>query len=174
MKDRIAELLQLKGMSIAQFADSIGIQRSTIHHIITGRNKPSLDVIIKIHNTYPDIDLEWLISGKDNSPESHIFVQKDLFSENASHEELTMATDNTQRPDYNTDIPAVGYAGERRTVTGNQDDTPDLGDRTAGKQNDISSRYHISEYPPAVGKVATQVIIVYSDGSSQTFATLKQ
>ena len=51
-------------MSPAQFADVINVQRSSISHLISGRNKPSLEFIQKILKTFPEIDSDWLLFGK--------------------------------------------------------------------------------------------------------------
>jgi transcriptional regulator with XRE-family HTH domain len=64
MVDRIIEILKSRNLSPAQFADMIGVQRSSISHLISGRNKPSLEFVQKILKTFPDIDVEWLLSGK--------------------------------------------------------------------------------------------------------------
>jgi transcriptional regulator with XRE-family HTH domain len=52
-----------KSISTITFAEQVGVQRSALSHIFSGRNKPSVDVLYKIKNTFPDIDLEWLITG---------------------------------------------------------------------------------------------------------------
>lgn len=64
MLDRISQILKTKKLSASQFAISIGVQPSSVSHVLSGRNKPSLDFISKILNTYPDISAEWLITGK--------------------------------------------------------------------------------------------------------------
>lgn len=51
-------------MSPTQFANAIGVQRATLQHIISGRNEPSLKIIMAIHNSFPDVELEWLLNGK--------------------------------------------------------------------------------------------------------------
>jgi transcriptional regulator with XRE-family HTH domain len=51
----------------SSFADKIGVQRSSISHILSGRNKPSLDFIQKIMEHYPKIDAQWLINGKQSN-----------------------------------------------------------------------------------------------------------
>lgn len=51
-------------MSASQFADEIGVQRSSVSHVMSGRNKPSLDFITRIVNMYPEIDSVWLLTGK--------------------------------------------------------------------------------------------------------------
>jgi transcriptional regulator with XRE-family HTH domain len=63
MVERIKELMQQKGLNPSAFADKIQVQRSSISHILNGRNKPSLELIQKIIAAFPDIDIEWLITG---------------------------------------------------------------------------------------------------------------
>lgn len=62
-KDRIEKIMQLEQMTSAQFASEIGIQNSTLSHIVNGRNNPSLDVLKKILTRYPQISSDWLILG---------------------------------------------------------------------------------------------------------------
>ena len=64
MKERIIKLMELLNMSPTQFANAIDIQRATLQHIISGRNEPSLKIIMAIHNKFPDVELEWLLNGK--------------------------------------------------------------------------------------------------------------
>ena len=64
MKDRILEIIKREHLSNADFADKIGISPATVSSILNGRNNPSLDVVTKIHQTYTDINLEWLLYGK--------------------------------------------------------------------------------------------------------------
>ena len=61
---RIQELMQEKDMSSKAFSEEIGIQRSSLSHIFSGRNKPSLDLIIKLKKRFPEIDLNDLILGE--------------------------------------------------------------------------------------------------------------
>lgn len=61
---RLKKFIQIKKLSKSAFAQKIGIQRSTLAHFFSGRNKPSSDFFLKIKETYPDLDLNWLISGK--------------------------------------------------------------------------------------------------------------
>lgn len=64
MKDRILEFLKRENKTSAQFAEEIHVQPSGISHIISGRNKPSLDFVIKMLEKYPFLSTEWLIFGK--------------------------------------------------------------------------------------------------------------
>jgi transcriptional regulator with XRE-family HTH domain len=58
--------MKLNQLSASQFADEIGVQRSSISHVLTGRNKPSLEFIQKIIKRYPKVDASWLIDGSTN------------------------------------------------------------------------------------------------------------
>jgi transcriptional regulator with XRE-family HTH domain len=64
MKDRILAFLKAENKSSSQFAEEIGVQPSGISHIISGRNKPSLDFIVKMLEKYPFLSNEWLLFGK--------------------------------------------------------------------------------------------------------------
>lgn len=59
--DKIKNILADKHLSPSKFADEIGIQRSSISHILSGRNKPSLDIIQKIVKRFPELGLEWIL-----------------------------------------------------------------------------------------------------------------
>ena len=62
--DRLEKFIATEKLSKSAFAQKIGIQRSTLAHIFSGRNKPSSDFFLKIKESYPELDLNWLISGK--------------------------------------------------------------------------------------------------------------
>ena len=59
----------------SMFADQIGVQRSSISHLLSGRNKPSLDLVMKIVSTYPQIDLYWLLGKKEIKEKLDLKVQ---------------------------------------------------------------------------------------------------
>ena len=69
MIERILEILKDKKLSPSQFADEIGIQRSGMSHLISGRNKPSLELIMKVLKRFPDVKPEWLLYGT-SAPEN--------------------------------------------------------------------------------------------------------
>ncbi len=63
MQAQIQEILIKEGLSSSQFADRIGIQRSSVSHVLSGRNKPGFDFIQKILTAFPEINGDWLITG---------------------------------------------------------------------------------------------------------------
>lgn len=64
MIDRILLVLKTQNLTSSQFADEIGVQRSSISHILSGRNNPSLEFVTKILKRFPDINSEWILFGK--------------------------------------------------------------------------------------------------------------
>ena len=64
MNDRIKSIMEYYHLSATQFANEIGIQRSALSHIMSGRNKPSLDFVLKLKNRFDEINIDWLFYGK--------------------------------------------------------------------------------------------------------------
>lgn len=63
---RLEILMDHFGMNASSFADKIGVQRSSISHLLAGRNKPSLDFVLKIMDIFPDVNLYWILNGRGN------------------------------------------------------------------------------------------------------------
>jgi transcriptional regulator with XRE-family HTH domain len=79
MKERILEFLKAENKTSAQFAEDIGVQASGISHILSGRNKPSLDFILKMLEKYRFLSVEWLLFGKGTMYKEQIMP--DLFNQ---------------------------------------------------------------------------------------------
>ena len=67
---RLEIILDYYSLNASAFADKIGVQRSSLSHLLSGRNKPSLDFILKILDVFPDVDLYWILNGKGNFPKN--------------------------------------------------------------------------------------------------------
>ena len=74
MRDRILKIMEREGLTPSKFAESIGIQRSAMSHIISGRNNPSLDVLLKILERFTYVDSDWLLFGKGEMVREHVFT----------------------------------------------------------------------------------------------------
>ena len=66
--ERLQKVIDFYGESASGFAEKIGVQRSSISHILSGRNKPSLDFVMKVLHSYPEVELYWLMNGKGEFP----------------------------------------------------------------------------------------------------------
>jgi transcriptional regulator with XRE-family HTH domain len=67
-RDRIEYLMNLYGLTPSQFSDKTGIQRASVSHILSNRNKPSLDILLKIYHAFEGVELAWLVAGEGNPP----------------------------------------------------------------------------------------------------------
>lgn len=66
--ERLKLIMDYYGLSATALADSISIQRSSISHLLSGRNKPSLDFVMKLLDKYPEVELYWLLKGEGTFP----------------------------------------------------------------------------------------------------------
>lgn len=108
--DRLKDWINSKKISASDFAKQLHIQRSALSHIFSGRNKPSVDVLLKIKDAYPDISLDWLITGE---------IDVQYKDENTKIEGSTDNIDNSMVTDVNI-------------INSN----PDVQDITVSKQHD--------------------------------------
>ncbi|UFH45721.1 helix-turn-helix domain-containing protein [Flavobacterium galactosidilyticum] len=89
---RLETLLDYYSLNASSFADKIGVQRSSLSHLLSGRNKPSLDFILKILEVFPDVDLYWILNGKGTFPKNYDDNSKiDSITEGNKKENTTAA-----------------------------------------------------------------------------------
>ncbi len=65
---RLKQLLRHFELTPSGFADQVGVPRSSMSHLLSGRNKPSLDFTLKVIDKFPEVNLYWLLNGKGNFP----------------------------------------------------------------------------------------------------------
>jgi transcriptional regulator with XRE-family HTH domain len=103
---RLEVILDYYSLNASSFADKIGVQRSSLSHLLSGRNKPSLDFILKIVDFFPDVDLYWILNGKGVFPRNSMEIENlntsqiipnldspapfDLFSESPTSKDLNV------------------------------------------------------------------------------------
>ena len=147
MIDRIKLLMSKKNMSATQFSDEIGIQRSSLSHVLSGRNKPSLDFMLKIKNRFSDINLNWLLLGQENMLQN--------MGDEITHPE------NSPKLDLVSD-PHIGLnVGNRPNKTKNFEG---YGDVKENKKRPTESQSTILRE-----KMIKQVILLYSDDTFSTY-----
>lgn len=94
---RLEEILNFYQLSASAFADQIGVQRSSMSHLLSGRNKPSLDFVLKVCDVFDQVTLPWFLKGEGVFPKNivnkeNVILQKDItklesvkFQENESN-----------------------------------------------------------------------------------------
>jgi len=87
MIGRIQKIIQLKKLNSSAFADQVGVPRSTISHILSGRNNPSLEFVQKVLDTFPEIRTSWLVRG-----EGHMLKATNTLFPDEEYDELAAET----------------------------------------------------------------------------------
>jgi len=80
MVGRIKDIIKESGLSNGEFADRIGVNRASLSHILSGRNKPSLDFVLKLLEAFDAVSSDWLLFGKVSGPEVTESVSEPLSS----------------------------------------------------------------------------------------------
>ncbi|QHT71200.1 helix-turn-helix transcriptional regulator [Rhodocytophaga rosea] len=107
LNTKIKQLLLFKDMSPSRFADEIGVQRAIISHILSGRNRPSLEVVQKIIRRFPELGMDWIIEEDDTLDEGEI-IDKNQPAQPASA--ITVKTDSLK------DQPLKEYQANQEIV----------------------------------------------------------
>lgn len=104
MNRRLQQFLELENLTSAKLAETLSIQASGISHILSGRNKPGFDFIQKIATKYPQINLEWLITGKGKPYKELNQDSPNLFNPSTVNEDSSVI-DFEFNNEVNTDKP---------------------------------------------------------------------
>lgn len=122
---RITQILEEQQLSSSAFADTIGVQRSSISHVLSGRNKPSLEFILKTVRAFPAYSTDWLLFGKEAetpvgypSPidkEQPTGVQEMVFTDNHMYEQSPTAPASTPKSQAEIDKILLLYKDGRFT-----------------------------------------------------------
>lgn len=103
---RLETILDYYNLSASAFADKINVQRSSLSHLLSGRNKPSLDFIIKVIEVFPEVDLYWILNGRGVFPKQDKQLFKPTAVANTTHEQFPdlFSTASRNHPLTNKDI----------------------------------------------------------------------
>jgi DNA-binding XRE family transcriptional regulator len=82
MENRIQNIIDKYGLSSNAFAKEIDVNRSTISHILSGRNKPSIEVLQKILKRFPDVSANWLLLGQGAIDDTNLASSSQVPKEN--------------------------------------------------------------------------------------------
>jgi transcriptional regulator with XRE-family HTH domain len=98
MKERIEKILKDKKLSQAEFADRIGVSRSSITHLITGRNKSSETVLARTLLEFPDINPKWLSEGEGEVYKSVVYSPDTMINDTSIEEDSVLEEENFFTP----------------------------------------------------------------------------
>jgi transcriptional regulator with XRE-family HTH domain len=125
IKDRLAHILRAKNLTATQFAELMEIQPSNVSHLLNGRNKPSLDFLIKLKEVFPEYSFDWIIMGKKpitiNEPAPAQFEENNMRFDDADDEKIVkfdnIESDFTEKVAENQKIVIQSNDIEKLIVT---------------------------------------------------------
>ncbi|MCK8494068.1 MULTISPECIES: helix-turn-helix transcriptional regulator [Spirosoma] len=159
INDKIKQILIEKNLSPSYFADEIGVQRSSISHILSGRNRPSFDIIQKIIRRFPELGYEWIMEDESQNP---------MPSQASS---INYSTRNTIRPNDRPDrfhqevsysVPQpLGVRSQRNEIPPSSPTVP------------INSEFveEPAPMPTTAEKKVERILIFYTDGSFREYTS---
>ena len=121
--ERLEFLMENYQLNATAFAEKIGVQRSSVSHILSKRNKPSLEFMLKIHEHFKEVNLEWLILGNQNIPlstppkDTNETLELDLIQEDQKKETVqnVLPFDGVQKNEEVSQIIQLYKDGSFRT-----------------------------------------------------------
>lgn len=158
--NRLEYILENFDYTASAFADKIGVQRSSLSHLLSGRNKPSLDFILKVNTTFPQLNLDWLIKGEgdfrststltdlENKAKNDVLKTEDTLSEQAFYKPTNKSELNLNSPEpSNYTTSKVLYKS-----TSSSDSIEDISTLSLAFENDIE-----------------HIVVFYKDGTFSKF-----
>ena len=139
MNKRLLQFLNAENISQSVFADTIGVARASVSHILAGRNKPGFDFIESMGKHYPTVNLEWLITGK-----GKMYKQ-----DQAAY---TEQIDNEPVMELFADVPDAPSVA-----------TPVVKETPKTESNTLGNKTKVTDNQRQIEKI----LILYSDGSYQ-------
>jgi transcriptional regulator with XRE-family HTH domain len=169
MKNRLQQIMEREGLNPSKFAESIGIKRSAMSHYMTGRNDPGVDVLRKIYEKFPYVNLDWLLNGNGEMMQENGAREQKLLETPSnrprqlgifSEPESTPATEIVSPPAAPVvqpqPVPPPEYRKETRvTATRNYSKQP--------------STEHIMMAQKGDSRSVSKIVLFYSDDTFETF-----
>ena len=145
---RLQQVMDYYGLNAAAFADTLEIQRSGISHLLSERNKPSLDFILKLIEKFPEVDMYWITQGKGTFPRTE--------------EKEVSVPKKVQQPDLFSDIPEIEMESPSPTLS-----SPIKEEKKVSLDKEVSLPSSIVNN--TVGKKIKRIIFFYEDNHFEVF-----
>ena len=151
---RLQKLMDYHALTASAFATAIGVQRSSISHILSGRNKPSLDFVMKVLHRFDEVSIEWLVDGKGTFPKKQTEQRAATPSHiPASASTPLPATNSSSQTLFNTEVDEV--------------ETPQSNEPTIQEKKKVD--LPLAKSIINQEKQLDRIILLYTDGSFETF-----
>lgn len=163
MRFRIQKILQEEGMTAAKFADEIGIQASSISHFISGRNKPSTDILVKILDRFRGLNAEWLLTGRGS-----MYKSNDVDLQNGSKiENFDKETDKSSSNDlFSGNYSETKAENIPQQQENENKETDSFEEKTILSENTRTEPVKYNNNP----KIIEKIVVFYSDNTFEYYS----
>lgn len=164
MQERLRRLMKAEAINSSRLAEILGIQSSGISHILSGRNNPSFDFVVKILNRFPQVNPDWLITGKGPMYRDSV--------KNATSQPDSMVSDTVpERAPLADTVSPVAESSVKDEVSDFGIPIPDM----SGAQNSVladtdDARKFVSSVSEHSSKNVERVVVMYSDGTFDNYS----
>ena len=175
MNKRLQQILDLEDLTPAKLAERIGVQPSGISHILSGRNKPSYDFINKLLHHFPNINAEWLITGKGKPYKSQSVnsdPKEDLnifgLNDNLDNQQNSLNIFNSPESQTNqNEQQSTDKQGINKEIGTIQLDKNGINDKSCTTSSQFLNKNENKKALPS--KNVRRITLFYSDGSFEEF-----
>ncbi|MCF8230667.1 MAG: helix-turn-helix domain-containing protein [Bacteroidales bacterium] len=167
MVDRLEHLLQTKNLSASQLADETGIQRSIMSHVMNGRNKASLDFVLRILKRFKDINPDWLLLGRGS-----MIRDNDLFNQEQSEAMESVKKENQELKQQNEQLQQTIQKLHREKEEIANTPAREVSSPAGDNSSEIGAT---DEDPPEYGyrrtpsKAIQTIVALYNDGTFREY-----
>ena len=152
INDKIKQILIDKNLTPSYFADEIGVQRSSISHILSGRNRPSFDIIQKIIRRFPELGYEWIMEEDNQVPTPSTYTNR------------TVGRPVAER--FNSISSSVSYSPSSSPIRTQRNEIPPV----SLPPQEIQPSPEPAAPAPSVEKKVERILIFYTDGSFREYS----
>jgi len=153
--DRLQKIMDMENLTPAQFSELMSIQRSAVSHLVSGRNKPSFDLLLKLIQRFPTLNLDWLMTGKGKPYKS----SETSMSENASRTLPVIFDQNIQTPDKETQT----IDNEVETAENEEQHPSEISTNSSSSSDDGEKSQ--SQRVISASRNIMRITVFYSDGT---------
>jgi len=167
MKDRLLQLLDLEQITPSKFADIIGVQRSSVSHVISGRNKPSFDFLQKTLTAFPGLNAAWLMLGEGTMYEQMgRKVSGNLFDPPEPLPEAQIPVSILEEDRGSSEI----LPPQAPSVNAFENTIPSESPINTAEEEKSGSPDELPSQKPKDSRKIVQVMVIYDDDTFRTFA----
>lgn len=163
INDKIKQILLDKNLTPSYFADEIGVQRSSISHILSGRNRPSFDIIQKIIRRFPELGYEWIMEEENQQGNP---LTSSSYNNRTASRPASERTDrfNSVQPSSQTfhTNQSLGIRSQRNEIPPVNISEPMLADT-------VPVQVEPTTNPTSTDKKVERILIFYTDGSFKEY-----